>query len=419
MSRGHLGLDLLFAVEEFFILACLCDFGSAGKALTSHQVLIGNGWFNPILQYQAYYNFTSNYSAQTHHPGGNTYGVHYNASIDSLVSNAMYGSHNCLDQLNDCNSYPYATNTSDGTGNAVCSAADNFCYYMVEYPFDIYIGRDEYDIRYLTPDPFPYTFYVDYLNSAKVQAAIGAYTNFSESSSITSTAFGATGDDAREEGVTAATEYLIDHNVTVVLYFGDADYNCNWFGGEAFSRTLTNVPRYTDGTAGFTNITTSDGTVHGQVKSAGHFSFVRIFESGHEVPFYQPLVALEMVNRTIHRMDIAIGNTMVTDDYITQGPAESNYVNGNGTVTYEVIPANATYNVMTDQPNPPYDVGGDADPGRLMTRYERAKLDMERIEKRDPGVPWHLGRRVTTKTGRAALFGDTMPSTRKHKHGHA
>lgn len=362
-------------------------------------VLIGNGWFNPILQYEAFYNFTSNYSTQTHHPGGNTYGVHYNASIDSLVSNAMYGSHNCLDQLNDCNSYSYATNTSDGTGNTVCSAADNFCYYMVEYPFDIYTGRDEYDIRYLTPDPFPYTFYVDYLNSAKVQAAIGAYTNFSESSSITGTAFGATGDDAREEGVTAATEYLIDHNVTVVLYFGDADYVCNWFGGEAFSRALTNVPRYTDGTAGFTNITTSDGTVHGQVKSAGHFSFVRIFESGHEVPFYQPLVALEMVNRTIHGMDIATGKTMVTDDYITQGPAESNYVNGNETVTYEVIPGNATYNVMTDQPNPPYNVGGDADPGRLMTRYERAKLDKERIEKRDSGVPWHLGRRVTTKTG--------------------
>lgn len=81
--------------------------------------------------------------------------------------------------------------------------------------------RDEYDMRYLVPDPFPYTFYVDYLNSEKVQSAIGAFTNFSESSAITSAAFTATGDDAREMGVTAAVEYLIDHNVTTVLYFGE------------------------------------------------------------------------------------------------------------------------------------------------------------------------------------------------------
>lgn len=126
--------------------------------------------------------------------------------------------------LLDCNSYAYATNTSDGQGNEVCANADSWCYSQVEYPFDIYFGRDEYDIRYLTPDPFPYEFYVDYLNTAEVQAAIGAYTNFSESSSITGNAFAATGDDAREIGVTEAVEYLLDHNVTIALYFGDADY---------------------------------------------------------------------------------------------------------------------------------------------------------------------------------------------------
>lgn len=127
--------------------------------------------------------------------------------------------------LVDCNSYAYATNSSDGEGNHVCSAADSWCLNQVENPFDVVFGRDEYDVRYLMPDPFPYAFYVDYLNTPDVQAAIGAYTNFSESSDITGNAFGATGDDAREIGVTAAVEYLLDHNVTVVLYFGDADYN--------------------------------------------------------------------------------------------------------------------------------------------------------------------------------------------------
>ena len=44
--------------------------------------------------------------------------------------------------------------------------------------------------------------------------------------------------------------------------------------------------------AGYVNISTSDGVVHGQVRQAAAFSFVRIFESGHEVPFYQPIVSL-------------------------------------------------------------------------------------------------------------------------------
>lgn len=402
-------------------------------------MLIGNGWFNPILQYEAYYNFASNYSTQLHQ-GGNTYGIHYNASIDNYVYNNMYGAHNCLDQLLDCNAHPYATNASDGTGNNICNAADNFCYAQVEYPYDTVFGRDEYDIRYLTPSPFPYAFYVDYLNSEDVQAAIGAFTNFSESSSVTSTAFGSTGDDAREIGVTAAVEYLIDHNVTFVMYFGDADYNCNWFGGEAFSKTLSNVAAYTNGSAGFVNISTSDAIVHGQVKSAGKFSFVRIYESGHEVPFYQPLVSLEMVNRTINGLDIATGQTILTSSYITKGPVDTTFNNTGSTVTFDILPLNATYNVTTNQPNPPYNVTAAAAASRrLLTRYDRALLDAEKInsrinkrmrEARDVDVskwkaherdvmPLHYGRDAEgrRKTGRFALFADGAKG-RKHSHGH-
>ena len=33
--------------------------------------------------------------------------------------------------------------------------------------------------------------------------------------------------------------------------------------------------------SGYTNVSTPDGIVHGQVKQSGAFSFVRIYESGH------------------------------------------------------------------------------------------------------------------------------------------
>jgi len=71
---------------------------------------------------------------------------------------------------------------------------------MVEAVYDIYTGRDEYDMRELMPDPFPPLFYVDYLNTPEVMTAIGAYQNYSESNNAVYYAFTATGDDGREEG---------------------------------------------------------------------------------------------------------------------------------------------------------------------------------------------------------------------------
>lgn len=79
-------------------------------------------------------------------------------------------------------------------------------------------------MRELTPDPFPYSFYVSYLNTPEVQAAIGAYQNFSESSEAVYEAFTATGDDNREYGTVSALRKLVEQGVTVMLYAGDADY---------------------------------------------------------------------------------------------------------------------------------------------------------------------------------------------------
>jgi hypothetical protein len=63
---------------------------------------------------------------------------------------------------------------------------------------------------------------VDYLNSPKVQTAIGAYQNFSEFSGTVSTSFGSTGDDDRESGTIQDVKKLLEAGVQVVMYFGDA-----------------------------------------------------------------------------------------------------------------------------------------------------------------------------------------------------
>lgn len=104
--------------------------------------------------------------------------------------------------------------------------------------------------------------------------------------------------------------------------------------------------------AGYTNLSTSDDIVHGQVKQAGKFSFVRIYESGHEVPFYQPVAALEIFERAINGKDIATGKVRPDAGYLTEGTADSTYREGNGTIQFEALPANATYNYTLNGPNP-------------------------------------------------------------------
>lgn len=94
--------------------------------------------------------------------------------------------------------------------------------------------------------------------------------------------------------------------------------------------------------------------MHGQVKQSRNFAFARIYESGHEVPFYQPLASLEIFERVLAGKDIATGKTEVLGGlpYVTVGTAKSTYREGNATVQFEVVPTDATYNTTTNMPNP-------------------------------------------------------------------
>jgi len=71
----------------------------------------------------------------------------------------------------------------------------------------------------------------------------------------------------------------------------------------------------------------------------------------HEVPFFQPLTALEIFERAINGKDIATGKVYASPGYLTQGPKQSTYREGNPSIESEVLPANATYNITTGLPN--------------------------------------------------------------------
>lgn len=105
--------------------------------------------------------------------------------------------------------------------------------------------------------------------------------------------------------------------------------------------------------AGYVDLSTSDAVVHGQVKQAGSFSFVRVYDAGHMAPFFQPLATLEMFERAIAGRDIATGTQLVDPGYVTVGPPQSLYRQGNATVETQALPRNATYNHQTNRANKP------------------------------------------------------------------
>ncbi|KAI1434371.1 alpha/beta-hydrolase [Xylaria sp. CBS 124048] len=297
-------------------------------------IMIGNGWYDPIVQYQAYYNFTVS--------PGNTYDFSPFSETDaSMFFNNLYGKGNCLDRLLNCKA------TGD---NDVCKNADNFCANLVESVYDNVLGRDEYDMRELVPDPFPYGFYNAYLNTPHVQAGIGAFINFT-SNNVVGEAFDDTGDDGRESGTIEALQALLHHTgiTTIALYAGDADYNCNWLGGEVIANAV-GAADAGFAAAGYTDLQTSDGVTHGQVKQSGKFSFTRFYQSGHEVPFYQPLASLEYFSRAIAGLDIETGKTPVHANYRTRGTGKSTFREGNSTIQFQITPGNLTYDPTTGTP---------------------------------------------------------------------
>ena len=105
--------------------------------------------------------------------------------------------------------------------------------------------------------------------------------------------------------------------------------------------------------AGYENLTTSDVIVHGQVRQSSSFSFVRVYESGHEVPFYQPVAALAILERAIQDLDIATGNQKATGGYKSTGSPHSTFREGNSTIQFSVLNPNATYDTTTNEPGPP------------------------------------------------------------------
>lgn len=143
---------------------------------------IGNGIIDETIQAPYYPEFAVN----------NTYGIKaVNDTIYTFMKQAYYMPNGCRDRVRAC------ANADRSTlhGQITCASATQMCRYLVEYPYYDFSGRGTYDIRHPRNDPTPPTYFIDYLNLASTQEAIGVNLNYtSDSSSQVGLGFGDTGD---------------------------------------------------------------------------------------------------------------------------------------------------------------------------------------------------------------------------------
>lgn len=104
------------------------------------------------------------------------------------------------------------------------------------------------------------------------------------------------------------------------------DYICNWFGGEALSLALNYTHAEEFRASGYEPFVV-DGVEYGTGRQHGNFSFTRVYDAGHEIPYYQPKAALELFRRVINDLVIADGSEKVTACYDSEGPANATHTN--------------------------------------------------------------------------------------------
>ena len=108
--------------------------------------------------------------------------------------------------------------------------------------------------------------------------------------------FSSTGDNSRS--FLPQLSSVVASGVQTVVWAGDADFICNWFGSQAIANAVT-----FSGAEAFQAQSLAPYNVNGKqggtFKAQGSFSFLRVFGAGHEVPYYAPQVALQVFEQTM------------------------------------------------------------------------------------------------------------------------
>ncbi|KAH0154649.1 alpha/beta-hydrolase, partial [Aureobasidium melanogenum] len=242
----------------------------------------------------------------------NTYGI--KVFNDTTYAGSVAALPKCLNLTKTCRSLasrldPEGWGNNTDVNNA-CASAYLYCYDAVAR--ETQLGNIEgynafhFDIASPFIHNFPPRWAAGYLNNASIQADLGVPLNFTGFSSVIAQEFAAAGDFLKGNNL-AALGQLLDRGVRISPLYGDRDYQCNWFGGEAISLAINSSISSSFGKAGYTKFETNASYTGGLTRQCGNLSFTRVFQAGHEVSYYQPETTYQIFNRVMFDRDVATG----------------------------------------------------------------------------------------------------------------
>jgi len=153
-----------------------------------------------------------------------------------------------------------------------------------------------------------------YMNLPKIKLELGANKNveFQSCNEEVTRAFLLQGDSVHNSA--ALLPELLSDGIRLLVYAGDADFMCNFMGNEAWMEKLDSSFKdafvSADAKEWFVG-----GSPVGLVRSAGasanfigNYTFIRVFNSGHMVPYDQPEAAAQMFAKWLRGTPIADTN---------------------------------------------------------------------------------------------------------------
>ncbi|KAF4461546.1 carboxypeptidase D [Fusarium albosuccineum] len=274
---GHYGPEFAFYFEQ---QNAAIDAGKIqGEKINLVALGINNGWIDPANQYKDYIDYAAN----------NTY--------RKLINDKQYTSYVSTYQKKCVPAFAKCTGLT--ANDDACGNADDTCNSAIESSLESLADFGYYDIRHPRDDPFPPATYSTYLQSSAVMKAIGTQSTYGECPDAPYQKFMSSGDRGRS--FLPTLKQVIDSNITVLIWAGDADWICNWMGNYRALNSISSKSFLAQPLKPYT----VNGKKYGEFKASGNLSWLRVYEAGHEVPAYQPEAALAAFIATMSKKPIS------------------------------------------------------------------------------------------------------------------
>ncbi|CAO0801662.1 unnamed protein product [Mucor circinelloides] len=246
------------------------------------SLLIGNGLTDPLVQYKYYAQMACDNS--------------YGPVLDRATCDNMEASFPACERL--------IQNCYDSQNVFSCLPAAMKCNKDQISPYQ-QTGMNPYDVREkckggnLCYDILESV--QKYLNIPAVKEEVGAETDKYESCNMQiNFRFQMAGDWMRP--YVNEVPKLLEDDIKILIYAGDADFICNWMGNKAWTIQLP-----WSGHEEFSNANDTEwysdiaGKQAGELRKTddGRFAFLRVFGAGHMVPYDQPESGLDMLQQWV------------------------------------------------------------------------------------------------------------------------